>query len=334
MKNNKPHSKPTIKNKNSKKKDKKKYKIRNWREYNQMLVNRGSIFFWIEQSAQENWHNTEKTGKAGAPKDYSDSSILTCLTIQAGFHLSLRAVEGFINSLFQLMRIDLVSPDYSTLSVRAEFLSVDIRAKTDFSHLDEPLHIAVDSSGAKVYGEGEWKVRQYGWCKRRTWRKFHLGIDEKTKRLKAVEVTGNDTADCEMLESLLKQIASRIDKVSADGAYDRRRCYAVLNKYGAAVNIPPRSNARIWQHGNTLAPPLIRDENLRRIREIGRKQWKIETGYHRRSIAENAIFRFKTIFSDRLSSRNFANQKTEIMLKCRILNQMAELGLPDSYVVA
>lgn len=232
------------------------------------------------------------------------------------------------------MQANLVSPDYSTLSIRAERLSVDIRTKINFNHIDEPLHIVVDSSGAKVYGEGEWKVRQHGWCKHRTWRKFHLGIDEKTKQIMAAEVTGNDTADCEMLEPLLKQIANSIGKVSADGAYDRRRCYETLNQLNIAANIPPQSNARIWQHGNTLAPPLIRDENLRRIRTIGRKQWKIETCYHRRSIAENTIFRFKTIFSDRLSSRNFANQRTEILLKCRILNQMAELGLPDSYVVA
>lgn len=334
MKNKNQQPKTTINNKKSKKKDKKKYKIRNWREYNQMLVNRGSIFFWIEQSAQENWHNTEKTGKVGAPQNYSALAISTCLTIRAVFHLNLRATEGFINSLFQLMRVKLVSPDYSTLSIRSERLLVDIHTKTDFNHIDEPLHIVVDSSGAKVYGEGEWKVRQHGWCRHRTWRKFHLGIDEKTKQLKAVEVTGNDTADCEMLEPLLKQIANRIDKVSADGAYDRRRCYEVLNKYGTAVNIPPQRNARIWQHGNTHAPPLIRDENLRRIRAIGRKQWKIEAGYHRRSVAENAVFRFKTIFSDRLSSRNFANQRTEILLKCKILNQMANLGLPDSYVVA
>lgn len=300
-----------------------------------MLVQRGSIFFWIDQSAQENWRNAEKTGKVGAPKNYSDSAILTCLTIQTVFHLSLRAAEGFINSLFQLMHIKLASPDYSTLSIRAGSLSVDIRTKNNCNHTaSEPLHIVVDSSGAKVYGEGEWKVRQHGWRKHRTWRKFHLGIDDKTKQIMAAEVTLNDTADCEMLEPLLRQIANHIDKVSADGAYDKRLCYEVLNQSNILANIPPQRNARIWQHGNTNAPPLIRDENLRRIRAVGKRQWKIETGYHRRSIAENAMFRFKTIFSDRLSSRSFANQRTEVLLKCRILNQMAELGLSDSYIAA
>lgn len=325
-----PKKQKTGKNKKSKKK---KYKVRNWREYNAMLVERGSIFFWIEQSAQENWNNTEKTGKPGAPQSYSDIAISTCLTIKAVFHLSLRATEGFVNSLFRLLCLPLISPHYSTLCIRAGSLSVNVHPKnTDNARIAEPLHIVVDSSGAKVYGEGEWKVRQHGWCKHRTWRKFHLCLDERTKRIMAAEVTRNDVADSEMFEPLLTKIAKRIVKVSADGAYDKRCCYSFLNNAHIAAVIPPQKNARIWQHGNTKAPPLIRDANLRRIRAVGIHQWKIVTAYHRRSIAENCVFRFKTIFSDRLSSRTFDNQRTEILLKCQILNKMADLGLPQAYV--
>jgi hypothetical protein len=181
-----------------------------------------------------------------------------CLTLRAVFHLSLRSTEGFVNSLFKLMKLNLISPDYSTLSIRAGELNVDIHTQTDFNNTAEPLHIVVDSSGVRVYGEGEWKVRHYGWCKRRTWRKFHLAVDEKTKQLKAAEVTGNNTADCEILGTLLENIGNRISQVSADGAYDRRRCYQVLNNRGITATIPPQKNARIWQHGNTHAPPLIR----------------------------------------------------------------------------
>lgn len=326
-----PKKQKTGKNKKSKKK---KYKVRNWREYNAMLVERGSIFFWIEQSAQEDWNDTEKTGKPGAPKSYSDRTISTCLAVKAVFHLSLRATEGFVNSFFRLLCVRLSAPDYSTLCIRAGSVPVFVYTKnTDHAHSAEPLHIVVDSSGAKVYGEGEWKVRQHGWCKHRTWRKFHLCVDERTKQIRAAEVTGNDVADSEMLEPLLTKIAERIDKVSADGAYDKRRCYTFLSDSQIGAVIPPQKNARIWQHGNTKAPPHIRDENLRRIREVGIQQWKTDTGYHRRSIAENCVFRFKTIFSDRLSSRKFDNQRTEILLKCQILNKMANLGLPQAYVV-
>lgn len=314
-----------------KKKGKKKYKVRNWKEYNQMLVNRGSIFFWIEESAKENWNNPPKTRKRGRPELYSDTAIETCLTLGAVFHLKLRAAEGFANSLFALMGLPLSSPDYSTLSIRSGTLSVDIHAEKEVD-VNEALHIVVDSSGAKVYGEGEWKVRQHGWSKHRTWRKFHLGIDEKTKQIKAAEVTGNNTADCDVLEPLLRQIENPIDQVSTDGAYDKRKCYDVLDELGIIAAIPPQKNAKIWRHGNTDGAPYARDENLRRIREIGRRRWKEEVGYHRRSIAENTMYRFKTAFGDIIASRIFPNQRTEVLLKCKILNKMALGGMPDSYI--
>jgi hypothetical protein len=247
-------SKPTKKSKKFKsgKSKKKKYQVRNWKEYNQALVDRGRITFWISEDAQDNWHTFENTGKRGAPCRYSDTAITTCLTVKILFHLTLRGTEGFINSLFEIMNIQLVSPDYSTLSLRQTDLSVDIRTTADYNNSNEPVHIVVDSSGAKVYGEGEWKVRQHGWSKHRTWKKFHLGIDEKTKKIKAAEITGNDTSDGEMLETLLEQIDTPISQLDADGAYDTRNCYDVLRERGIThVAIPPKKNAKIWQHGNT-----------------------------------------------------------------------------------
>ena len=67
--------------------------------------------------------------------------------------------------------------------------------------------------------------------------------------------------------------------------------------------MPPRYGARIWQHGNCKQDKLARDENLRRIRKGGRAQWKRESGYHRRSLAETAIFRLKTLFGAMLRAR-------------------------------
>jgi hypothetical protein len=324
------------KSKKSKKKagKKKKYKVRNWHEYNQMLVDRGRVTFWVSEDAQGNWHKVKTTGKRGAPKQYSDSAITTCLTVKALFHLTLRGTEGFINSLFEVMNVSLACPDFSTLSIRGGNLGIDIRTKTDLDTQDETINIVVDSSGAKVYGEGEWKVKKHGWQKHRTWRKFHLGIDPETKRIKATEITGNDIADCEMLETLLKQVTNPIDQAFGDGGYDKRVCYDILKELGIVAVIPPQENAKVWQHGNSKAPPRARDENLRRIREIGRKTWKEETSYHQRSLVENGIFRFKTIFGERLSARNYANQRTEVLLKCKILNQLTDIGMPQTEVVA
>ncbi len=87
-------------------------------------------------------------------------------------------------------------------------------------------------------------------------------------------------------------------------------------------------------HGNSKKDPLPRDENLRRIRQVGRKQWKEESGYHRRSLAETAVFRFKIIFGNTLSTRTIERQITEARIKAAALNRMTQLGMPDSYRVA
>ena len=80
--------------------------------------------------------------------------------------------------------------------------------------------------------------------------------------------------DGEMVEPLLRQVAQAIESVAGDGAYDKHKVYDVLAALApqAQVNIPPRDDAKIWQHGNSTLPSLPRDENLRRIRNVGRKQ--------------------------------------------------------------
>jgi Transposase DDE domain len=97
-------------------------------------------------------------------------------------------------------------------------------------------HVVVDSTGIKVYGEGEWKVRQHGVSKRRTWIKLHLGVDEKTGEIVAAVVSTNNLADSQVLPHLLEQ-------VSADGAYDSENCYETIGKHGAKPVIPPCKNA-------------------------------------------------------------------------------------------
>lgn len=326
--------KHTTQAKKQKSEGKKKYRVRNWKEYNEALVNRGKVMFWITEEAMEAWEEKQKTGKRGKPKLFSNTAIETALTLKEVFHLPLRQTEGFLTSVFERINIPLKAPDHSTLSLRGKTLSVAIRVR---SPRNEPLHIVVDSTGAKVYGEGEWKVRQYGWGKRRTWRKLHIGVDETTKDILLGEVTTNAIADCTMLAPLLRELPPQhvIAQVSADGAFDKQICYDALQKRSVPlITIPPQKNARIAQHGNLHASPLPRDGTLRRIREVGRKQWKQESGYHRRSIAENTMFRLKTIFPDKVRASTFMNQRIQLLLRCKALNRMTTLGMPDSYVVA
>ena len=305
------------------------YKVRNWKEYDAALKLRGSITFWVNEEVVEQWRNENKTGRKGASNYYSDIAIATMGTIQSVFHLPGRQAEGFLKSLFAVMGVELEVPDHSTLSRRLSKLSVELPVLPK----DKAIHLVVDSTGVKVYGEGEWKVRIHGVGKPRTWRKLHLACDQGSGEILAAVVTTNDVADCEVLADLLEQIDQEIEQVSGDGGYDTFDCYDTITGRRAKATIPPRSNAKIHLNGNHQAPPHPRDENLRSIRQIGLKQWKQESGYHRRSLSETAMFRLKSIFGGRLRRRFFDNQAVELFLQCAALNRMIQLGKPDSYKV-
>jgi hypothetical protein len=306
------------------------YRVKNWSDYDKALVQRGSITFWLLDDFEKNWRHTGEKQR-GAQLDYSDQAILVMLTVKEVFHLTNRQVEGFMRSLFVLMKMVLPVPDHSTLSKRGRNLKVNLPKKTNQS-----LNIVMDSTGLKIYGEGEWKVRQHGVSKRRTWRKLHLGINPEDGEIQAVELTENSVSDAEVVETLLQQIDQEIARFAADGAYDKRKVYDSLNEHSpnTEVSIPPRKNARIWKHGNTKAERLKRDENLRSIRKHGRKTWKNDSGYHIRSLAETAMFRLKTIFGNGLSTRLLETQTTQTLVRCAALNQMTHLGMPQACRVA
>ena len=312
-------------------KKKAQYRVRNWAAYNASLVERGSITFGIDGEVLENW-KPEPAGprQRGGQPQYSDRAIECLLMLRAVFGLTYRQTEGFGRSVLELLGADVRVPDYTTLCIRSAQLTVDLPITAS-----GPLHIVVDSTGLKVYGEGEWKVRQHGPSKRRTWRKLHLSVDEATGEIQAVVLTEAGVDDAEAGQQLVEETPGPIDQVSGDGAYDKRKFYDTCQAQEVeTISIPPRRNARIWQHGNGAAPPLPRDQNLRRIRQVGRSRWKEESGYHRRSLAETAVFRFKTIFGNTLSTRTLSRQVTEARIKCLALNRMTVLGMPDSYRAA
>jgi Transposase DDE domain len=300
------------------------YRIRNWGQYNKALVNRGSLTLWVDQDTLRAWRY-QGPAQRGAQFDYSDTAIRCPLTLRAVYHLTLRATEGFALSPFDLMGLDLPVPDYTTLCRRAKALPITLPRKAE-----GPLPLVLDSTGLKVYGEGEWKVRQHGYSKRRTWLKLHLAIDPETHEIQAAMVSEPGVTDAEAVPDLLGQVENPVEGVSADGAFDRREVYEELERRGAKAVIPPRRDAVIRRHGNTAGPRPARDENLRRIREIGRQAWEEETGYHRRSLGETAMFRMKTIFGSGVASRGPGQQAKEIGIRCRALNIMTHRGMPVS----
>jgi len=229
--------------------------------------------------------------------------------------------------LQKLGNLPIEVPDYTLICRRQKHLSILLPKINKGGN----LHIVVDSSGLKVFGEGEWKVRKHGYTKRRTWRKIHLAVDADTQGIEAMGFTTNSVTDSEVLPELLNQMDKTVSQLSADGAYDTFSTYGAIEACGAKPVIPPRSNAKIRRHGNNKSPPLARDKHIRFIQKHGMKQWKRLNDYHRRSLAETAMFRFKLLFGSQLRCRKFENQFTEVAIKCRALNLMTELGMPDSY---
>jgi len=306
------------------------YRVKNWSEYEKALVQRGSIMFWLSEGFDKNWLYTGEKQRGGQ-FDYSDKAIEIMLTVKEVFHLTNRQTEGFMRSLFAMLKIALPVPDHSTLSTRGKTLKVNLPKKTS-----QRLNIVMDSTGLKIYGEGEWKVRQHGVSKRRTWRKLHIGANPEDGEIQAALLTENSVSDDEAVAGLLAQIEQEIEAFAADGAYDKRKVYDGVNEHSPDTDIliPPRKNARIWQHGNTKAERLKRDENLRAIRKQGRQAWKKQSGYHMRSLSETAMFRLKTIFGDDLSARLFETQTTQALIRCAALNKMTHLGMPQAYKVA
>lgn len=308
------------------------YHLKNWSAYDKALVDRYSLTVWISADVQKTWKYTGPRQRGGQ-YEYSDTAIEMMLTMKELFHLTNRGVEGFVRSLFELMGIDLPVPDHTTLSTRGKTLEVEVSRR-----VKGPVHVVVDSSGLKVYGEGEWKVRKHGWSKRRTWRKLHLMIEPESGEIMGVDVTRAGGHDSNSVEPLLEQLdpAVEIESFAGDGGYDTWGVYDAVQARApdAKILIPPQKNAKIKQHGNCAAPPLLRDETLRAIRKSGRKKWKQESGYHQRSLVETSMYRFKTVFSEDLTTRSIEAQTVQARLRCKMLNTMTALGMPDSYKVS
>jgi Transposase DDE domain len=249
---------------------------------------------------------------------------LCALTLREVYHLPLRSTQGLVRSLIHLLRLSLPAPHYSTLSRRAASLEITLPRLSG-----GPLHLAIDSTGMKVYGEGEWKMRLHGKERRRTWRKLHLAIDHTTHEVVSLSMTEKDVLDRNELAGLLNAVEGQIKEVLGDGAYDFEDCYRAIHEREARAVIPPKKRARVRG-----APHFKdRDEAVGRSREVGREQWKKESGYHSRSLVETAMMRVKTLFSDRLKAREWSRQQTELRVRCAAMNRMTALGMPLSRAV-
>ena len=303
----------------------KKYHVRNWAEYNEGLRRRGDLTVWFDEEAIANWM-ADKTGKPGGQRVYSDLAIETSLVVRMVYKLAYRQTEGFLNSIASLLGLGIEIPDYSTLCRRSRLLRKKLRIPKAAS--SQPIHLMIDSTGLRIHVGNARKPP-----KQRAWRKLHIAVDRKTGNIVASELTASRARDATRVPALLTQIQAPLVSVAADSAYDKEAVYETIEAHSPGrrtrVVIPPQRNTTLSQNSNTAMQE--RDRHIRAIERHGRREWYKLSGCTKRSMVENAVYRYKAIIGPEMRTRTLARQRVEHRIGCEILNKMTALGMPDTY---
>ncbi len=199
-----------------------------------VLRQRGSLTVWFTEDAIAHWKAAPRATPGGQPC-YSDLAIMTGLMLRAVFRLALRQTEGLIDSVLQLLGLDLPVPEpartsaatTSTLARRARTVTLPQVPRSTGG----AIHLLVDSTGLKLCGPGEWLIEKHGTQKRRSWKKLHVGVDAQSGRIVATTLTDRAIHDAAQIDPLLDQVPGPLAALTGDGAYDRVGVYAaVLNR--------------------------------------------------------------------------------------------------------
>jgi hypothetical protein len=304
--------------------ERKRYRITNWADYNESLRRRGDVTIWLSPEVEAAWRAERRMTRGGQPI-YSDLAITVGLTLGMVFKQPLRQTEGFVRSLVRLMGLDLPVPDYSTFSRRGAGLNLPMKARVS---TNGPIHFVVDSTGLKIFGEGEWLENKHkAKAKRKSWRKLHLGLDLVTGEIACTGLNTDSVGDPTALPELLDQIDGDVTGFIADGAYDGAPTSDLLVKlFGVDVEItfPPPKTAIL--SADAAVSPTARDKRIFAIRAGGPMAWQVSSGYNQRSRGETQMGRLTMVIGPKLKARSLPNQKTEAKIGTHILNKMTELG--------
>ncbi len=305
---------------------KEKYRVENWTEYNKALVKRGDITLYMPENLEETWYE-KPSGKVGSSRKYSDFAIEFMLIIRSAYGRPLRQTQGFVQGLFQLMRIDLDVPDYSTVSRRMKYIKVTLSG-----HVARTKHMTLlcDSTGLTVFGDWSWRRKKYRNRDyiHRTWRKLHLAISSETQEIVGAELSDHHSHDSTVAVRVVQDMQEGVSCIIGDGGYDSWDLYREAERLRAKMIAPTRSDAAIQDRPYRGVDPGPRNETIRSIQAIGRKKWKEASGYHIRSLVEVAMYRYKKIFSESLQSTSYFNQQVEALVRCKVLNIQTGCGMP------
>ena len=301
-----------------------KDRVGNWSAYEQALVQRGDVTLWLSADATDAWRPAP-SGRPGAPKTFSDCAIETAVTLRLVFRVPVRQAEGFLRSVLSLMGVDLAAPDPTTLSRRSQSRAVAFRRIPSRG----PIHRIVDSTGRSIVGAGEWAAVHHGGRGPRGWKTRHRAVDRGG--VIVAHALTEPTVDAATIGiDLIETVDDEIARVTADAAYETVTVYAAAEMRDATVVVPPSKTARVSRR---RPRSRARDRTITDVRTLGRRRWKQEAGYPLQARVENAFFRYKSILGDRLRARFRGGRVAESVVACNVLNQMTELGRPESYSI-
>lgn len=295
------------------KKKRKKYPPKEgWKAYNEKLVRRGELMFdvgFVRHQGKELLKLNRK--KRGRPYDYPDSLFKFCLVLYHLFHQRYRQIEGLLKKL-NILVPGLPAPDFSTPCRR--FRDLDLRIPP--LKKDEPVVVAVDSTGVKVTNRGEWMREKHGKT-RRGWVKVHIAVDVKTNQL--VTVTDEETADCGMFKPLLEPV-KKLKDVLADGAYDTRECfeYCMTDRGLDPPGIRIRDNAN--RKGLTDRAYAVRE-----YQRLDYEEWREKHQYGQRWDAEGFISGEKRTFGETVRATSWGGIIREVKTKFWLYSLMLQI---------
>jgi hypothetical protein len=192
-----------------------RYRVQNWRDYDAALRRRGDLTVWVTPAAMAAW-TPPPCRRRGRPQKYSEIAVETGLMLRLAFGRPWHQTEGMLASIMRLLGLDLPVPDQTTFSRRSANLTVT----KALSAASGPVNVAIDSTGLKVFGSGDWQREKHGDQGRRTWRKLHLAVDANIGEILASELMTTEDGDASRVGPLLDQISGPLASVTADGAYD------------------------------------------------------------------------------------------------------------------
>jgi hypothetical protein len=289
---------------------------RNWREYNKLLVQRGSLTFLIDPKVMKALVPKPQKKKAGRPLEFSDQLIEILLMIKIHYKMTYRMLEGFVRFFFEDLK-GIKIPCYSLICKRAKGLA----AKMPKLSTSRPYAVIVDATGIKVQGEGEWKVKIHGKGRPRKWIKLHIAIDAKTQEIIGEMTTESSVDDGKAFPTVMSQVSGRPRNVIGDGAYDDREVRDLIRSRGGKALIPPPSNA-VCRGIDEDRDRAVLDIRAFGGDKIAKSIWGKISGYSKRALVETTFSRYKKMFGERAFSRTWERLVLENRLKCVLLNKM------------